>query len=191
MAYTAWSVVFGEQPTAAKWNQLGANDAGFKDGTNIDDDAIISRHIGDSQVLAQHLGVPIAFAVELSADQTVSALTFVRVNWTAEIYDLGNCFDPSTDRFTAPYDGVYQFNWVLGNSGTAQLLTALYKNGVLYKRGLWANSTASNQRSSTGSYAAKLNAGDYIELYGYTDSTTFRGTGGEYTHFSGFLVGRA
>lgn len=32
MAYTAWSVVYGEQPTAAKWNQLGANDAGFKDG---------------------------------------------------------------------------------------------------------------------------------------------------------------
>lgn len=29
MAYTAWSVVFGEQPSAAKWNQLGANDALF------------------------------------------------------------------------------------------------------------------------------------------------------------------
>lgn len=40
MAYTAWSVVYGEQPTAAKWNQLGANDAGFKDGTNIDAGAI-------------------------------------------------------------------------------------------------------------------------------------------------------
>lgn len=35
MAYTAWSVVYGEQPTAAKWNQLGANDAGFRDGTNF------------------------------------------------------------------------------------------------------------------------------------------------------------
>lgn len=45
MAYTAWSVVYGEQPTAAKWNQLGQNDAGFKDGTNIDDDAILNRHM--------------------------------------------------------------------------------------------------------------------------------------------------
>jgi hypothetical protein len=45
MAYTAWSVVYGEQPTAAKWNQLGANDAGFKDGTNIDSGAILNRHI--------------------------------------------------------------------------------------------------------------------------------------------------
>ena len=29
MAYTAWSVVFGEQPSAAKWNILGTNDATF------------------------------------------------------------------------------------------------------------------------------------------------------------------
>lgn len=29
MTYTAWSVVFGEQPSAAKWNQLGTNDAHF------------------------------------------------------------------------------------------------------------------------------------------------------------------
>lgn len=33
MAYTAFSVVHGEQPTAAKWNTLGTNDAGFNDGT--------------------------------------------------------------------------------------------------------------------------------------------------------------
>lgn len=29
MAYTAWSVSFGEQPSAAKWNILGTNDAYF------------------------------------------------------------------------------------------------------------------------------------------------------------------
>ena len=38
MAYAAFSVVFGEQPSAAKWNILGTNDAGFDtyigDGTN-------------------------------------------------------------------------------------------------------------------------------------------------------------
>lgn len=35
MAYSAWSVVAGEQPTAAKWNILGTNDASFNDGTGI------------------------------------------------------------------------------------------------------------------------------------------------------------
>ena len=35
MTYVAWSVTFGEQPTAAKWNILGTNDASFNDGTGI------------------------------------------------------------------------------------------------------------------------------------------------------------
>lgn len=29
MAYTSWSVVYGEQPSAAKWNILGTNDSYF------------------------------------------------------------------------------------------------------------------------------------------------------------------
>lgn len=35
MAYTSWSVVFGEQPSAAKWNILGTNDAAFNDGSGF------------------------------------------------------------------------------------------------------------------------------------------------------------
>lgn len=33
MAYAAFSVVFGEQPSAAKWNILGTNDSSFNDAT--------------------------------------------------------------------------------------------------------------------------------------------------------------
>lgn len=33
MAYASWSVVFGEQPSAAKWNILGTNDASFNDAS--------------------------------------------------------------------------------------------------------------------------------------------------------------
>lgn len=55
MSYVAWSVVFGEQPTAAKWNILGDNDASFHDGTGIDDDAILARHIDEGVVLPYHL----------------------------------------------------------------------------------------------------------------------------------------
>lgn len=40
MAYASWSVVFGEQPTAAKWNILGTNDASFNDGTGLNTGAI-------------------------------------------------------------------------------------------------------------------------------------------------------
>lgn len=72
MAYNAWSVVFGEQPTAAKWNQLGTNDAGFRDGTNIQDDAIDSRHITDGAIDFVHLGTDIA-GFQLLADVTLGA----------------------------------------------------------------------------------------------------------------------
>jgi hypothetical protein len=33
MSYASWSVVFGEQPSAAKWNILGTNDSAFNDGS--------------------------------------------------------------------------------------------------------------------------------------------------------------
>lgn len=35
MAYASWSVVAGEQPSAAKWNILGTNDASFNNGTGL------------------------------------------------------------------------------------------------------------------------------------------------------------
>ncbi len=35
MAYASWSVVFSEQPSAAKWNILGTNDASFNNGTGL------------------------------------------------------------------------------------------------------------------------------------------------------------
>lgn len=46
MAYASWSVVFGEQPSAAKWNILGTNDASFHDATGIDVDVLHwSQHL--------------------------------------------------------------------------------------------------------------------------------------------------
>lgn len=40
MAYASWSVVFGEQPSAAKWNILGTNDASFNDGTGLNNGSV-------------------------------------------------------------------------------------------------------------------------------------------------------
>jgi len=45
MAYASWSVTLGEQPTAAKWNILGTNDASFNDGTGIAAAAILGTHL--------------------------------------------------------------------------------------------------------------------------------------------------
>lgn len=45
MAYSSWSVVLNEQPSAAKWNILGTNDASFNDGTGIANAAILPNHL--------------------------------------------------------------------------------------------------------------------------------------------------
>lgn len=45
MSYSSWSVVFGEQPSAAKWNILGTNDSSFNDGTGIADGVIKPEHL--------------------------------------------------------------------------------------------------------------------------------------------------
>ncbi len=45
MAYIPWSVVFGEQPSAAKWSILGANDASFNDGSGIGTSAITTPKV--------------------------------------------------------------------------------------------------------------------------------------------------
>lgn len=45
MGYASWSVVFGEQPSAAKWNILGTNDSSFNDGTGIAAGKILPNHL--------------------------------------------------------------------------------------------------------------------------------------------------
>lgn len=43
--YTAITFVANEQPTTAKWNLIGSNDASFNNGNGLEDNAIIKRHI--------------------------------------------------------------------------------------------------------------------------------------------------
>lgn len=196
MAYQVWSVVFGEQPSASKWNILGTNDAGFNDGTAIGDDAIITRHIADEAVLGEQLGIPIAFSAYQSSAQAITTATPTKINLQSEEYDTGSDFDSATNyRFVAPYDGIYHFAGAIGIGSPASgvLLQAyLYKNGSSWKEGnLWSTaSTNSNRVQITAS--VQLTAGDYIELWGYHASGSNRNTvsGQISTWFMGFLVGR-
>lgn len=78
MAYTSWSVVFGEQPSAAKWNILGTNDASFNDGSGIGTNAIAGASLKTDAI---NLGY-----AEATADQTgittITDLTSLSVSVT-------------------------------------------------------------------------------------------------------------
>lgn len=52
MAYASWSVVFGEQPSAAKWNILGTNDASFNDGTGLNSGSVQQVAVQTSTAVA-------------------------------------------------------------------------------------------------------------------------------------------
>lgn len=53
--HTGQSFTFGETPSATKWNYLWENDYALADGSGIEDDAILARHIDDSQIAANHI----------------------------------------------------------------------------------------------------------------------------------------
>lgn len=69
MAYASWSVTFGEQPSAAKWNILGTNDASFNDGTGIANAAI-----GPSK-LATGAATSVVATTETTTSATYTGLT--------------------------------------------------------------------------------------------------------------------
>lgn len=55
--YAAWSVVADEQPTTAKWNILGSNDAAFNNGNGFEDNIIINRHIANGAIAPRMLAL--------------------------------------------------------------------------------------------------------------------------------------
>ena len=73
MGYVAWSVVFGEQPTAAKWNILGENDESFNDGTGIADNAILQRHLAANIVDFDELNTDVSWWQEIGRTTLGSA----------------------------------------------------------------------------------------------------------------------
>lgn len=113
MAYAAWSVVFGEQPSAAKWNILGTNDSTFN-------------------TLLGTYGVanPYCFRAYDSGGTTLTDGIDVKINLATENYDYNNNFATST--YTAPINGVYHFDGcVVSSALTAgvRAFASIRKNG--------------------------------------------------------------
>ncbi len=104
MAYASWSVVFGEQPSAAKWNILGTNDASFNDGTGIAASAITPEKLftGTGTTYAFSSWVPTW--VNLSGGATTYA-KYVQIGKTVFyriLYTLGGAGVAGSVTFTLP-----------------------------------------------------------------------------------------
>lgn len=183
MAYSAWAVIAGEQPTAAKWNLLGSNDASFNDGSGIA--WTNTPTIGAGLITSRALTNPYKFSARRTTAFTTTGAAFTKIVCDTEDFDTGNNF--ATGTFTAPVAGFYQFNLRTSANGNIQHVCALYKNGVVYQRG--GNGAGNAVTGSMLSILVSSAANDTWDMYVYTDTAAALETGaGQLCMFSGFLV---
>lgn len=175
MAYQAWSVVFGEQPSAAKWNILGTNDATF--------DTLLGTY-----------GVrnPYCFRAYASGNTTIADNADTKVLFATEEYDHNNNFSSST--YTAPITGIYHFDGkVAFNTTIASGVLAyplIYVNGASVFTGMALGSAFTTAAAFTISGDVSVTAAQTVELWMYQDSGGTEATQASQsnTWFSGHLV---
>lgn len=181
MGYASWSVVFGEQPSAAKWNTLGTNDASFNDGTGI---------AGLYKNLLTVDSNPYKFYAYRNAAYTASGAI---VGFDSTLFDTNSNFNTTTNRYVAPVAGFYSFAGAAGvTSATAggSHEVDIYKNGSkITAQNMWIQGNATFTNSLNANAFLQLAANDYIQLY--HDGNSKAGNVGSATvYLAGFLVCR-
>lgn len=178
MAYSSWSVSFGEQPSTAKWNILGTNDASFNNGTGIANLATNVTSISN----------PYKFRARRSTAQTTTGGAFTKIQFATEDFDTNNNYDNATNyRYTAPVSGFYQVNARCSGNGNTQLVIALYKNGSVYQRG--SHNSVNAVDGVVYSDLVQLTAADYIEIFLFGDTgVALETSAGSQSYFSAYLV---
>ena len=184
MTYAAWSVVFGEQPSAAKWNILGTNDSSFNDSTGIN--LQYNNLSGFSN--------PYQFSAYRNAAINTGSNAFAKIIFDTELYDTNNNF--ATGTYTIPVSGFYHFEWggqVTSTGASQAIITSLYKNGTEIRRGSRVISSATSQvMGGSGGGDLQVTAGDTMEVWGYgTVTLAFELTGASADpYFMGRLISR-
>ena len=139
--------------------------------------------------------IPAFFVYNSTNDwfSNIGAGTLIQFN-TAK-FNLGNHFNLSTYKFTAPIAGLYQFNirmYVNNDAGVNAWGVAI--NDTVYNHsnasyplfGDLAQGIGTSDFGSTGSHLLNLNANDTVDVRAMHANLDYFGT---MTSFSGFLVG--
>lgn len=83
--YTAITFVASEQPTTAKWNLIGSNDASFNTGNGFEDGIIVARHLAAGAVTSPKLAVGTGDLIELGGLKIQSGFAYVTGTGTATV----------------------------------------------------------------------------------------------------------
>ena len=129
---------------------------------------------------------------------TFTAYINTRTNWTATglqrlpfdatLINQGSHFNTSTNRFTAPTSGRYQFN--LSLNATGDIRVYIYKNGTAYHAGEYRSNPSATWEHCVIETIITLSANDYVEAYVNLTGTgnAWNGASSLWDHFSGHLI---
>lgn len=109
-----------------------------------------------------------AFSASNSANQSISAGAFTKVNLDTEEFDTNSNF--ASSRFTPTVAGYYQFDGiVVTTTANTIYIASLYKNGAEYKRGndLRFGSNQGQMGVIVSAIIYLNGSTDYVELYTY------------------------
>ena len=110
------------------------------------------------------------------------------MTFTSVRYNIGNHYNSSNGRFTAPVDGRYLFSWytnMLRDGGTGSLWADWYVNGGAQGNRMYTHHSGAWELIG-GTIIMDLNSSDYVQVY---TGQPGRWDGGSYGAFSGYLLG--
>jgi hypothetical protein len=116
---------------------------------------------------------PAFSAFATSNAQTLSNVTFTKIQFTAEEFDTANCFDSTTNyRFTPTVAGYYQVNLAVGffSAITGLCLVSIYKNGVRFRDGNIIPNSNIGPLCVASALIYFNGTTDFVEGFGYQSS---------------------
>ena len=134
------------------------------------------------------------FLVERSSDSSQTATSWNTVPFDNELFDIGNNYNISTNEWTCPLTGFYQFNYgirIEGGDAASYHLGALWvdgaNSGTIHDISYYINSATEHHSTIHKSFALNVNAGTVLQLrIAVGDSSHIIKTR---SSFGGYLVG--
>lgn len=153
----------------------------------------VTKHIAIDDSGRVTMPLQPAFGASSSATSIDTSST---LPYDSAIHNIGNYYNTSTRKFTAPVSGLYAFygHWRFETSVASMIFHrfVLKKNGtgVSHSLGNLSSRSTGNYSSVNISMAVYLNSGDYIQPYvECSTGTTFSISAGGECFFGGHLIG--